>query len=455
METKQIDDRFVIGIRTALSNSFTQNIKIITAFWKSFHHLIRRYHLQQGADYVKYGLTFRENGSLYYACTIPAKDTYPNDFEIFKIPRSTYVISTHVGPMTSLPETINHLMKESLPQQGYSIKDISLIYYECYQKGFLFEQDTSLITLGIPIHMSNPTQMLSIPAKSILQGNGQCQTGWNWFGMDYNMNLYKGCPHGCIYCDSRSACYQVDNFDIVRKKEHELEILEKELKRKKRKGVVGIGAMSDTYHPLEKTQQMTRGALKLLLRYGYGVGIDTKSDLILRDLDLLQAISKQHSCIIKLTITTADDKLCRIIEPHTALSSRRFEVLEALHQVGIFAGILCMPILPFINDTSENVKSMVALAAKHHAKFIYPGFGVTLRQNQRSYFYYQLDHHFPGKRSLYETYYHNTYSCNSLHEKELYHIFQTECERYGILYHMKDIVHAYKKDKTLEQLTLL
>ena len=170
-----------------------------------------------------------------------------------------------------------------------------------------------------------------------------------------------------------------------------------ELKRKKRKGVIGIGSMSDTYHPFEKTEKITHDALELIYRYGFGVGIDTKSDLILKDIDLISAISKQYPSIVKITITTADDTLCRIIEPHVCVSSKRFIILEKLHQAGIFAGILMMPILPFINDSEENIKTIIEQAHLHHAKFIYPGFGVTLRSNQRSYFYYQLDRFFPRK----------------------------------------------------------
>mgnify|MGYP001120413779 FL=1 len=158
--------------------------------------------------------------------------------------------------------------------------------------------------------------------------------------------------------------------------------------------------MSDTYNPFEKQQEITRGALQLIDRYGYGVGIDTKSTLVLRDLDLLARIASHNPVIIKLTITCADDALGKMIEPYAPSSSERFLALEELHRAGIYAGILMMPILPFINDTPENITGIVELAAKHHAKFIYPAFGMTLRDNQRDYYYYQLDHYFPGKRRL-------------------------------------------------------
>lgn len=452
---KHLDDRFLIGKRTPLTSSFTKNMAIITSFWQSFQQDIKRYHLQQHTSYEKYGITFREQNKLFYACCIPADITYPNDFEIFQLPRSHYFLYDHIGPMNRLPDTIQYLMKQHLPAAKLKIKPMDLIYYEAYRPGFAYQEEHSIIEIGIPITQDIPNEMDSIPAKSLLQGNGKPTTPYTWFGMDYNMNLYKGCPHGCIYCDSRSSCYQVHNFDIVRKKENELSILEMELKRKKRKGVIGIGAMSDTYHPFERTQRITKGALELIYRYGYGVGIDTKSDLILEDIDLISAISKQYPSIVKVTITTADDALCRVIEPHVCVSSKRFMILEKLHQAGIFAGILMMPILPFINDTEENIKEIVKQAHLHHAKFIYPGFGVTLRLNQRSYFYYQLDHYFPGKRQLYEKYYHNTYSCESLHKQALWNVFQKECQKYGILYHMNDIIHAYKKDTGIKQMSLL
>ncbi|RGC19690.1 radical SAM protein [Absiella sp. AM54-8XD] len=452
---KQKDNRFLIGKRIPLTASFSKNMSLITSFWQSFQQDIKRYHLQQKKPFEKYGITFREQSKLYYACCLPADITYPDDFEIFLLPRSHYFLYEHVGPMRKLPDTIQYLMKQHLPAAHLTPKQIDLVYYEAYRPGFAYQDEHSVIEIGIPILQDTPDHMPSISAKSLLQGNGKPTEPYTWFGMDYNMNLYKGCPHGCIYCDSRSSCYQVDNFDIVRKKENELSILEMELKRKKRKGVIGIGSMSDTYHPFEKTEKITHGALELIYRYGFGVGIDTKSDLILKDIDLISAISKQYPSIVKITITTADDTLCRIIEPHVCVSSKRFIILEKLHQANIFAGILMMPILPFINDSEENIKTIIEQAHLHHAKFIYPGFGVTLRLNQRSYFYYQLDRFFPGKRQLYEKYYHNTYSCESLHHQALWKLFQKECQKYGILYRMNDIIHAYKKETGIKQMSLL
>lgn len=280
-----------------------------------------------------------------------------------------------------------------------------------------------------------------IPAKTILSGYSENNL---WFGTNYNMNLYKGCSHGCIYCDSRSVCYGVESFDKVRAKENSLSILERELRSKRKRGVVGTGAMSDPYNPFEKKYELTRGALEQINRFGYGVAVATKSNLVERDIDLLQEISSHSPVLIKLTITTADDALCKKIEPNVSLSSQRFATIKNLSQAGIFAGILCMPILPFIEDNENNIKEIVAQAHDNGAKFIYPAFGVTLRQNQRQWYYDKLDKLFPSLKEKYIKTYGNSYECKSLHGKELWRIFGEECKRYGILYKMDAIVRAYK-----------
>lgn len=292
--------------------------------------------------------------------------------------------------------------------------------------------------------------MKTIPARSILQ---TMKYGNQWFGNDYNMNLYKGCSHGCIYCDSRSECYQIKDFDTVRVKENAITILERELMYKSRKGVVGIGAMSDTYNPFEKELEVTRQALSLLVRYGFGVSLETKSDLVIRDIDLFQKIQQQSSCIVKMTITTFDDDLCRKIEPRVCVSSKRFAAIKQLSDAGIFAGILFNPVLPFICDTEENVREMVRLSAEAGAKFIHTYFSVTLRQNQRDYYFDRLDESFPGLKEKYIQMYGSKYNCISPQSKYLKKIFVEECKKYGLLYRMNDIIQAYKKPKD-EQLTL-
>ena len=200
--------------------------------------------------------------------------------------------------------------------------------------------------------------MNTIPAKTIITKKKDS----SWFGTDYNMNIYKGCCHGCIYCDSRSDCYHIDDFDTVRIKENALTIIEEELRKKSVTGVVGTGAMSDPYNPFEQKYQLTRQALEYIDRYHFGISIATKSDLITRDIDILQRIKEHSPVICKITVTTIDDALCRKIEPNVCVSSKRLNAVRMLSEAGIFTGILMMPLLPYLSDTSENVLSIIRSA---------------------------------------------------------------------------------------------
>lgn len=294
--------------------------------------------------------------------------------------------------------------------------------------------------------------METIPAKTIVTKNKNTY----WFGADYNMNLYRGCCHGCIYCDSRSGCYQIEDFDHVKKKEQALLLMRDDLRRKVKKGVVGNGAMSDPYNPFEKEEHLTRHSLELLDAFGFGVSMLTKSSLILRDVDLYQSIGEHSPVNCMVTITTVDDGLSKKLEPGVPASGERFEVVKQLAEAGIFAGVVMTPLLPFLEDSKENVLGMVEMASRSGARFIYPMFGVTLRDNQRAYFYQKLDELFPGEglRERYEKRYGGRYLCNSPKEKQLYHLFAAECEKAGILYRMKDIIHSYKKNYQYEQLKL-
>ena len=291
-----------------------------------------------------------------------------------------------------------------------------------------------------------------ITAKSILQRVPK--DGQHWFGIEYNMNLYKGCCHNCIYCDSRSDCYQTADFSRVRGKAQALEILLQELSSKRRKGVVSLGAMSDAYNPWEEHYQLTRGALALLARYGFGVSIETKSDLITRDIDLLQQITAGHSAIIKLTVTTPDDELAKVIEPGAPPPSRRLAALGELRRAGLYAGVLMMPILPWLTDAPEAVDRLVRLAYEQGAQFIYPMWGVTLRDSQRWYFYEQLDHHFPGLRQRYQETFGQAYVCLSPQAETLEALFEEACRRYGLRWRMQDIIDGYRRPPEAKQLTL-
>lgn len=289
-----------------------------------------------------------------------------------------------------------------------------------------------------------------IPVKTILSSYQK----QGWFGSNYTMNLYRGCSHGCIYCDSRSECYRVEQFDKVQPKQDALLLLEHELQTKRKKGIVISGSMSDTYNPLEKTLQLTRGSLSLLDRYGYGVVIDTKSSLVSRDLDLLQRIGMHAPAIVNVTVTTADSQLCRKLEPYVCDSMARFRAIKQLTDAGIRCGILLMPLLPWINDHWENVKAIIEYAKEAGASYIYPGFGVTLRQNQRVHYYKKLDQLFPGLSHHYQQYFQDTYCCDSPNARSLMKQFQRYCDELHLMYRMQDISAWIVAPYQEKQLTL-
>ncbi|MGL5414792.1 MAG: radical SAM protein [Clostridium sp.] len=273
-----------------------------------------------------------------------------------------------------------------------------------------------------------------------------------WFGLNYTMNIYRGCNHGCIYCDSRSNCYNIIDFDTVRAKEDSAEIIENDLKKKRKKGVIGTGAMSDPYNSFEKKYELTRNALKIIEKYRFGVSIATKSSLIIRDIDILKRIQENAEVLIKITITSIEDEVSKVIEPGVDPSSERFKAVKELSDNGIYVGILFMPILPFINDTEENVRGIVKKAYESGAKFIYThGIGVTLRNNQRVHYYEKLKENYNKDIvKMYEDVYGEDYICPSPKHEKLMEIFRSECEKYNILYRMKDIIEDYRKnyDKT-------
>lgn len=294
--------------------------------------------------------------------------------------------------------------------------------------------------------------MKTVPAKAIVQRTNTA----GWFGCDYNMNIYKGCCHGCIYCDSRSSCYGIERFDEVCKKENALRLIEENLRSKRKKGVVATGSMSDPYNPFEKEEKLTRGALKLLDTYEFGAAVATKGDLIARDIDLFQQIRKHSPVICKITITTARDDVSRKIEPNAPLSSKRFSALRQLSENGIFCGILLMPVLPFITDSEENILRIVQLAAANGASFIYPAFGVTMRERQREWYLNCLTKYFSRELSgKFEQYADDRYYCPSPNAKRLSSLFRRKCERKGLLYRMDDIICAYRKGYGEEQLSFL
>ena len=290
--------------------------------------------------------------------------------------------------------------------------------------------------------MSVPT----VPAKTVV--SGYIRNGW--FGVSYNMNIYRGCPHGCIYCDSRSDCYGIDDFDTVRAKEAALSVIERDLKSKRKTGSIMTGSMNDPYNHFESECLLTRGALKLVDKYSFGINIITKSTLVTRDIDVLKSIMRHSPVAVNLTITTFDDELCKKLERFAPPSSERFLALEALADAGVPCGITLMPVLPFINDDDENVLSIVRRAAECGVKWIEAGFGVTLRQGQREYFYDRLRELFPGMRERYIAQYGDTYSCHSPRREQLWNSFSSECRRLGIACthnEILEIIHSGYKDE--------
>jgi len=296
--------------------------------------------------------------------------------------------------------------------------------------------------------------MLTTPAKSIL-------SPWregSWYGPGYGANLYRGCCHGCIYCDSRSECYGIDNFDTVRAKENALAILESELRSRRRTGLVSVGAMSDSYNPFEEQERLTRGALELYARYGFGAAIDTKSPLAARDGDILREIMKRAPAAVSFTVTCADDGLSRKIEQNVAPTSRRLEALASLSAQGIPCGVLLMPILPFINDTEENLLGILRMAKEAGAKwaFSFGVLGVTLRGNQRLHFLRKAEEQFPGIRRRYIAAYGERYECPVPDHRRLVPLVIKESERLCLLWREKDIAALVQSpyDPSSRQLTL-
>jgi len=257
-----------------------------------------------------------------------------------------------------------------------------------------------------------------------------------WFGLRYNVNLYRGCQHRCIYCDSRSECYQIEHFDReVLVKANAVELLQKELARKRVVGTIGLGSMNDPYMPLEAQLNLTGRALQVIARFGFPVHVITKSDLVLKDLDALCEINRTYAAV-SFTVTAADDDLAKKVEPNAPLVSARFRAMQVLAEHGLHTGLTMMPVLPFIEDNEENIRRIVEQAHAHGAAYIIPSFGVTLRDRQRAYYYERLDESFPGLRQKYERAYGDRYHCPVPDAERLAKVFDDLCSQYGIATYM-------------------
>ncbi|MDO4297787.1 MAG: radical SAM protein [Lachnospiraceae bacterium] len=267
------------------------------------------------------------------------------------------------------------------------------------------------------------------------------------------MNVYRGCTHGCIYCDSRSRCYQfTHDFEDIEVKQNAPELLEKALRSKRKKCMIGTGAMCDPYMHCEMQIGLTRKCLELIDEYGFGLAIQTKSDRILRDLDLLKSINRNSKCVVQMTMTTYDEELCKILEPKVCTTRRRFEVLEILRENGIPTVVWLSPLLPFINDTEENIRGILdyCVRAKVYGILCF-GIGLTLRQGNREYFYEALDRHFPGMKERYHSKYGYAYEVTSEHNARLMQLFRAECARHGIVSDVGALFSYFHEFPVLEE----
>lgn len=274
------------------------------------------------------------------------------------------------------------------------------------------------------------------------------------------MNLYRGCSHGCIYCDSRSRCYHMEHdFEDIEVKENAIELLEHALKHKRLKCMIGTGSMTDPYIPLEMELQHIRKALSLIDQYGFGFTVITKSDRVLRDLDLLRKINEKTKCVVQMTLTTCEEELCRKIEPHVSTTKERFAALKKLREAGIPTVVWLSPILPFINDTRENITGILELCAEAGVYgVICFGMGLTLREGNREYFYKQLDRCFPGLKERYIRTYGNQYEIESPDNRRLMKLFHQKCEESGIVHDNEEIfryLQTFEEKNPARQLSFL
>lgn len=284
-----------------------------------------------------------------------------------------------------------------------------------------------------------------VEAKGILSSNN-------------GMNIYRGCTHGCIYCDSRSKCYGFTHeFEDIEVKINAPQLLEKALKSKRKKCMIGTGAMCDPYLHIEENLKLTRKCLELIDQYEYGVAVQTKSTRVLRDMDLLKSINDKTKAVVQMTMTTYDETLCKILEPNVSTTKERFETLLQFKEAGIPTVVWLTPILPLINDTEENIRGILEYCVEAGVKgIICFDMGVTLRDGNREYFYKALDKHFPGMKNKYIRTYGNAYDIPSPNNKKLLEIFKEVCEKNGMMYQIKECFqYLHEFPQKYEQMSLL
>ncbi len=286
--------------------------------------------------------------------------------------------------------------------------------------------------------------MKEITAKSIISAKN-------------NMNIYRGCTHGCIYCDSRSEIYgKTYDFEDIEVKTNALELIDRELSKRRRKCMIVTGAMTDPYIPLEKELEHTRKSLELIEKHDFGVALLTKSDLILRDIDILARINERTKCVVQMTLTTYDEELCKVLEPNVATTKRRFEVLKEMDKAGIPTIVWLTPILPFINDTDENIKGLLNYCKEANVKGVLTfGVGMTLRFGNREFYYKKLNEHFPDLKRAYMKKYGASYGLKSPNSTKLSRIIRDFCKEENMLYGEKEVFNfVWEFPEQNEQLSL-
>lgn len=286
-----------------------------------------------------------------------------------------------------------------------------------------------------------------VHAKTLLT---TCKHPSAWFGVKYNFNLYRGCEYQCIYCDSRSECYQIENFKELIVKINAVDLLRKELSTKRKRETIGTGAMGDPYTISEKKYGLMRKSLEVIAEFRYPIHITTKSNLVLRDIEILKEINRVYASVA-ITVTAADDELARRIEPYAPSSTDRFKALGILSMTGIETSITMMPILPFIEDNESNILEIVKKASEYGVKNIVPWLGMSLRDRQRAYYYQKLDELFPGTRQKYEKKFGSNYNCPANNSKKLGEILKETCYKYGISTKMP----SYESKNAAVQLSIL
>lgn len=271
------------------------------------------------------------------------------------------------------------------------------------------------------------------------------------------MNLYRGCTHGCIYCDARSKCYGMEHdFEDIEVKKNAPELLEAALRSKRKKCMIGTGAMSDPYMHCEENLKLTRKCLEIIEHYGYGLAIQTKSDRILRDLDLLKSIHEKSKCVVQMTLTTYDEELCKKLEPNVCTTKERVNALKIFHQNGIPTVVWLSPILPFLNDTRENIEGILDYCIEAGVYgIICFDMGMTLREGNREYFYNALDKEFPGLKQKYHQKYGNAYEIPSDRNQELMQLFREKCQQHGIVHNIDDcFAYLHEYPEKYQQMSL-